>query len=98
MAQRRIQAKRMGRLFLGEAKEEDEVKEKEASILFSIASDDDLEDGEGDAALLGQRGGGFVGPWLFSSVATTAAPYPRPAPGPGLIDRLVRLCVCPPRG
>lgn len=105
MAQRRIQAKRMGRHFppKEEAKKDDEEDDDGAdSILFSIASDEDeSEDGKegGDAALIGPKGGGGVAAsWSFSVTTIAAAPYPRPAPPPGPIDRLVRVvgvCVTP---
>lgn len=103
MAQRRIQAKRMGRLFPPKEEAWDEDDDEADSILFSIASEDDggLEDGEeeGGAALLGPKGGGGVAAtWSFSVTTTAAALYPRPAPPPGPIDRLVRLvgvCVTP---
>lgn len=99
MAQRRIQAKRMGRLFHQGDQEENDGDEE--SVLFSIASDEDGfgewdRENQGAAALLGgRRGGGAVATatWSTSVVGTAgaAAPYPRPAPPPGLLDRLVHV-------
>lgn len=89
IAQRRIQAKRMARLF-PDPVEDDE--EEEGSILFSIASDEDgdaEDDEEGIAAVVllgggrGRRGTGAA--WWPTS-------QPRLLPNPARpVERLVRL-------
>lgn len=105
LAQRRIQAKRMGRLFPEGVQEEDDEP-----VLFSVTSDDDdgleeewdrREQQQGAAALLGggRGGGGAVAAMWSSSVVERAgaagAPYPRPAAPPVPVDLLVRLGGCP---